>query len=249
MLFAAGLGTRLKPLTDHCPKALVRIDGLTPLDITLERLRRAGATEVVVNVHHFGEQIIEHLSARDFDMSVKISDERDALLDTGGGLRKAATLFRQDGEPILIHNADILSNAPLASFYEENRFRAAALLVSHRETSRYLLFDDTDRLVGWTNIKTGEVRTPFKELDTGKCRRYAFSGIHTFSPHLFPMMESFPEKFSIIDFYLSVCDKVTVKGCPLDGLQLLDIGKPEALASASSFLEKIRNNNGKPAKV
>ena len=89
MLFAAGLGTRLKPLTDHCPKALVRINGLTPLDITLERLRRAGATEVVVNVHHFGEQIIEHLSTRDFDMSIKISDERDTLLDTGGGLRKA----------------------------------------------------------------------------------------------------------------------------------------------------------------
>lgn len=243
MLFAAGLGTRLRPLTDHCPKALVRIDGLTPLDITLERLHRAGATEVVVNVHHFGEQIMEHLATRDYDMSVKISDERDMLLDTGGGLRKAAGLFRQDGEPILIHNVDILSNAPLSSFYEENRFRAAALLVSHRETSRYLLFDDTDRLVGWTNTKTGEVRTPFKNLDADKCRRYAFSGIHTFSPRLFPMMEPFPEKFSIIDFYLSVCDKVTVKGCPLAGLQLLDIGKPEALASATSFLEKIRNAN------
>lgn len=244
MLFAAGLGTRLKPLTDHCPKALVRINGLTPLDITLERLRRAGATEVVVNVHHFGEQIIEHLSTRDFDMSIKISDERDTLLDTGGGLRKAAGLFRQDGAPILIHNVDIFSNASLASFYEKNRFRAAALLVSHRKTSRYLLFDSTDRLVGWTNVKTGEVRTPFKELDIDSCQRYAFSGIHTFSPHLFPMMRSFPEKFSIIDFYLSVCDKVTVKGCPLAGLQLLDIGKPETFASAASFLEETGNING-----
>lgn len=243
MIFAAGMGTRLRPLTDTRPKALVPVAGRPLLDITLRRLVDAGATEAVVNVHHFGEQIIDYLDKHDYGIPVHISDECAALLNTGGGLRHAAPLLASDERPVLIHNVDILHNADLAAFYAANLDADAALMVSSRETKRYLLFDDDQRLVGWTNIETGEVRSPYASLDLSRTHRYAFSGIHSFSPRLFPLMEDFPAAFSIIDFYLSVCHRISIKGHPVNDLRLLDVGKQDTLAVAEHFL---RENAVKP---
>lgn len=239
MIFAAGLGTRLKPLTDTMPKALVHVGDRPLLDITIDRLLAAGATEIVVNVHHFGSQIIDHIASRSYPVAVRVSDERNELLDTGGGLHKAAALFSDTDEPILIHNVDILHNADLAHFYESSREEAVSLLVSSRTTSRYLLFDDDNCLMGWTNVATGEVRSPHAGLDISRLHRYAFSGIHTFSPRLFEYMKSWPAKFPIMDFYLSICDKVKVKAFLKPDLRLLDVGKQSTLSDAEHFVETI----------
>lgn len=235
MLFAAGLGTRLRPLTDTSPKALVPVAGHPLLDITLRRLVSQGASEVVVNVHHFGDQIIRYVEAHDWGIPVRISDERAELLDTGGGLRKAASLFTADERPILIHNVDILSDAPLRDFYDRHIHDEAALLVSARQTQRFLLFDDSGSLAGWTNTSTGVVRTPYPDLQVQAMHRWAFSGIHCFSPRLFDLMQSFPPKFSIMDFYLHICGKVHIKGDYCEHLHLLDVGKLDTLAQAETF--------------
>ena len=236
LLFAAGLGTRLKPLTDRMPKAMVPVAGQPLLQIALDRLVEAGATEIVVNVHHFADQIKDYIATHDFPVPVIISDESDMLLDTGGGLKKAAGLFSERKEPILIHNVDVLSNADLPGFYSAGREREAALLVSERESSRYLLFDDDMRLRGWTNVKTGEVRSPYGDIDVSAFRRYAFSGIHLFSPSLLKDMEKFPERFLIMDFYLSRCAERDICGVVADDLRLLDVGKTDTLAQAADFL-------------
>lgn len=236
LLFAAGRGTRLKPLTDTMPKALVPVSGKPLLWHTLCRLREAGATEVVVNVHHFGEQIIDYLARHDFGIPVRVSDERDHLLDTGGGLRQALSLFSKGDEPILIHNVDILSNAPLAAFYAQHKDADAALMVSRRDTTRYLLFDEAMRLRAWTNIKTEEVRTPFADIQSARLSRYAFSGIHLVSPRLMPLLETFPDVFPIMDFYLQMADRIVIRGVPQQDLLLLDVGKQDTLAAAEDFL-------------
>lgn len=235
MIFAAGLGTRLKPLTDTMPKALVRVAGKPLLEHTLVRLKDAGVGRVVVNVHHFAELITAYLSANgNFGMDIRVSDETGRLLDTGGGIRKAAPLF-DTSTPVLIHNVDILSNVDLAGFYNRNLDCDAALLVSRRATRRYLLFDDAMRLAGWTDIAAGEVRSPHPELDPSRCSMYAFSGIHVFSPRLFPLMDSFPEKFGIMDFYLKVCGEVLIHGDLHKDLRLMDVGKADTLAEADAF--------------
>lgn len=243
MIFAAGLGTRLKPLTDTMPKALVCVAGRPLLEHTVMRLKAAGVERIVVNVHHFASQITDFLSANgNFGMDIRVSDETAALLDTGGGIRAAAPLF-DPASPILIHNVDILSNVDLSSFYAANIANAATLLVSNRKTSRYLLFDDDMRLVGWTNVATGEVRSPYPATVTTAAHRYAFSGIHIFSPELFPLFDGFPDKFGIIDFYLSVCDRVVIRGCVKDDLRLMDVGKLDTLAEAEAFVQDIQIYN------
>lgn len=240
MLFAAGLGTRLRPLTDTMPKALVPVGGRPLLDITISRLTEAGATEIVVNVHHFSHQIIDYVATHSFDAAVTISDERDQLLDTGGGLKKALPLFSKESDaPILIHNVDILSNADLAAFYHDNQDVDVALMVSQRNTQRYLLFDDTMRLVGWTNIATGEVRSPYPDLDVSRCHKYAFSGIHLVHPSIADTMEDWPERFPIMDFYLRNCDKLHIRGVLNESLRLLDVGKQDTLTAAEEFLQTI----------
>ena len=234
LIFAAGLGTRLKPLTDNKPKALVEVYDEPLLAHVLRKLARSGYTEVVINVHHFGEQIIDYIGQHRIEgMDIRISDERTALLDTGGGIRQAGELFTQDGKPFLIHNVDIFSNLDLKDFYTTYpTCEGATLLVSERKTSRYLLFNPTDnRLVGWTNIQTGEVKSPYPNLRVEDCRMYAFAGIHLFSQSLLQWMKDWPSRFSIIDFYLSVADKVPIIGVPKSDLQLVDVGKPETLAS------------------
>jgi NDP-sugar pyrophosphorylase family protein len=238
MIFAAGLGTRLKPLTDMMPKALVRVGGKPLLEHVITKLKDAGADRIVVNVHHFAYQIIDYLKDHDnFGLDIRISDESDMLLDTGGGIKNAASLF-DDGAPILIHNVDILSNVNIREFYDSNIDNDATLLVSDRKTKRYLLFDDNMRLVGWTNIETGEVKSPYPDIKPSACRMYAFSGIHIFSPRLFPYMHEFPEKFGIMDFYLRICDKVNIRGYVKDDLHLMDVGKLDTLSIAEEFINK-----------
>ena len=194
---------------------------------------------MVINVHHFGEQIIDYVSQHPIEgMTIHISDERAELLDTGGGIRQAGNLFTNDGRPFLIHNVDIFSNLDLKEFYTTHpTTEGATLLVSERKTSRYLLFDPSDnRLVGWTNIQTGEVKSPYPNLRVEDCRMYAFAGIHLFSQSLLQLMTDWPSRFSIIDFYLSVADRVPIIGVPKSDLQLIDVGKPDTLAQVPKEL-------------
>lgn len=248
MIFAAGMGTRLKPLTDTMPKALVTVGGQPLIRRVIARLKEAGATRIVVNVHHFANQIVSYLHDNDnFGTDIRISDETAQLLETGGGIKKAAPLFNAD-EPILIHNVDILSNVDLAKLYtfaaveEESKDKAdAVVLVSNRVTKRYLLFDDDMNLVGWTNVETGEVKSPYPHLDVAKCQRFAFAGIHVVSPRLFKLMDTFPDKFGIIDFYLSICATHHVRGYVKTDLKLMDIGKLDTLHQAEAFLSELEH--------
>lgn len=237
LIFAAGLGTRLKPLTDTMPKAMVPVAGKPLIEHLLRKVAAAGFDKTVVNVHHFADQIIDFVSSRDFGLKIAISDERDALLETGGGIKKAQSLLDTD-QPFLAHNVDILSNLDLRQFYQMHRSGdLATLLVSRRATSRYLLFDDQRRLVGWTNVQTGEVKSPYPNLDVQRCEKLAFSGIHTISPAIFPLMEAWQGRFSIIDFYLSVCAAQTIRGVEVPHTKILDVGKIDALHEAEKFLQ------------
>lgn len=267
MIFAAGLGTRLKPLTDRMPKAMVPVGGEPLLRHVIFRLRDAGFTRIVVNVHHFAQQITDYLKANNnFGLDIRVSDETASLLDTGGGIRRAAELF-DPRYPILIHNVDILSNVDLAHFYAfdpkvacadcgvPHLLAGAQLLVSWRKTKRYLLFNDRMLLVGWVNIETGEVRSPYPEVKAAlqslpfpitptnepltladRYQALAFSGIHCFSPRMFPLMVGQPDKFPIIDFYLAHCRTTPIKGYVQPGLALMDVGKLDTLHEAEEFL-------------
>ena len=248
MIFAAGLGTRLKPITDRMPKAMVSVGGKPLIRQVIEKLCDAGTERIIVNVHHFASQITAYLSNNNFNTDIRISDETPKLLDTGGGIKKAAPLFDRNS-PILIHNVDILSNVDLRKFYHSAPFASSAeegtdeatdalLLVSERKTKRYLLFSGDMRLVGWTNIETGEVRSPYPNLNPEDCRMYAFAGIHVLSPRLFKMMdEEFPDKFGIIDFYLKACASHCIRGYLKKDLKLLDVGKLDSLKEAEEFLQ------------
>ncbi|MDR0422757.1 MAG: nucleotidyltransferase family protein [Proteiniphilum sp.] len=238
MIFAAGLGTRLKPLTATMPKALVPVGGKPLLEHVIVRLKAAGFDEIIINVHHFAGQIVRFVEERGcFDIHVEFSDEREMLLDTGGGLRKAAPFF-DDDRPFAVHNVDILSNVDLRKLCEEHvrcNSPAALLVCSERKTSRYLLFDGDRRLRGWVNEDTGEVKSPFPHFDPRCCRKLAFAGIQLLHPSVFRYMAGFPDRFSIVDFYLSVCDRVDLLCYRPDDLLLLDVGKTEALRRASRF--------------
>lgn len=238
MIFAAGLGTRLKPITDTLPKALVPVGGEPLLAHVIRKLVSAGYDHLVVNVHHFPDQIIGYLQQHDFGVPIDISDERDGLLETGGGVAHARPFL--EGEPFLVHNVDILSNLDLAWFRAQHRPDAlATLLVSERETSRYLLFRDDGRLAGWTNVTTGEVRSPYPDLDPSACRRLAFSGIHYMGAGIFGAMDALgmPARFPIMDFYLKACDRYPIYAAIPPSLRLLDVGKQDTLAAAEDFLQ------------
>lgn len=242
MIFAAGLGTRLKPLTDHMPKALVPVAGRPMLEHVILKLKAAGFNELVINIHHFGEQILDFLRAnQNFGLTIHISDERDCLLDTGGGIRKAEPFFRGN-EPFLVHNVDILSDTDLKALYEYHRQSGndATLLASRRKTIRYLLFDDEKRLCGWINKDTLQTKPEGFAYNPEHHREYAFSGIHVISPSLFHYMdERWTGKFSIMDFYLQTCHEARIGGRLTDTLRLIDIGKPETLTQAEEFLASL----------
>lgn len=258
MILAAGLGTRLKPITDQLPKALVKVGDKPLLDRLILRLRSQGYQRFVVNVHHLADQIEQHIREQDdYGVHVHISSEREQLLETGGALKKAAPYF-DDDEPVLIHNVDILDNVDYDWFRRQHLDdEDAVLLVSQRKTKRYLVFDAGMRLMGWVNAETGELRSPYEWLKNPDEARidldgytltimrgtqeltfnlYAFSGIHSFSPRLFPLMDRFPDRFPIIDFYLQTCHRTRIFGCPKPDLRILDVGKLDSLASAEEFL-------------
>lgn len=230
MILAAGLGTRLKPLTDRMPKALVPVGGTPLLEGLIRRLQQAGYDEFVINVHHFPEQIEAFLQEHDnFGSRITLSDERDLLRETGGAIRHAAQLLQDAPEGrFLVHNVDIISDIDYHILLNDGQ-ALATLAVSDRKTSRYLLFDETMRLVGWTNIDTGEVRTPWPKLEVNQCRRLAFSGISVLSTAILPLMQRWPKRFSVIDFYLENCRDHEICGIDITGASIRDVGKLKEL--------------------
>lgn len=235
LIFAAGLGTRLKPITDTMPKALVPVDGIPLLERVAVKCVDAGCRRLVINVHHFAQMIRDFVAEHDnFGIEVVFSDETDLLRETGGGIRHAAPLLSGGTEPFLVHNVDILSNLDLRWFAAQHRpGDLATLLVSDRSTSRYLLFDEEGLLAGWTNLATGEVRSPFPGIDPDRCTRLAFSGIHSISPAIFPLMQDWPDKFPIVDFYLAACRTHAIRAAVMPGLVLHDVGKLSELHFAT----------------
>lgn len=241
MIFAAGLGTRLKPITDTIPKALVPVCGEPLLKHVITRLKAAGIDDIIVNVHHFADQIISYLEQNDFGVRISVSDESDRLLETGGGIFHARDLLLSPEGRFLVHNVDILSDLDIRAFMDAWRPGAlASLLVSPRKTQRYLLFDNDMRLVGWTNLSTGEIRSPYPGLDPSGYTMLAFSGIHQMSDDVFGVMESegMGERFPIMDFYLKVCDRYPIYGIKPASLELIDVGKLDTLALAEEFIQK-----------
>ena len=239
MIFAAGLGTRLKPLTDHMPKALVPVAGKPMLEHVINKLIAAGVDGIVINVHHFAQQIIDFLKEKDnFGIQIWISDETGELLETGGGIKKAAPYFN---EPFLVHNADILSNLDLKAMYDFHVASGndATLLVSPRKTVRYLLLNEENKLCGWVNKETLQTKPEGFVYQPEVQKEYAFGGIHIISPSLFKYMEGWTGKFSIMDFYLQTCQKAKLGGYAKEDLQLIDIGKPDTLAQAEEFIRQI----------
>lgn len=260
MIFAAGLGTRLKPLTDRIPKALVRVGGKPLIEYVLKNLVAAGSKRIVVNVHHFANQIIEYLQQNDFGVDIRVSDETEMLLDTGGGIKNAAPFFNTS-EPVLIHNVDILSNVDLRELYnyaceaEIEQKVDAVLLVSLRKTKRYLIFNKDMRLVGWTNVDTGEVKSPYETLreltftqpyDNNNVTNeqygytlFAFSGIHIIGNKVFEAMNECSAKFPIMDFYLQYAKDLHFVGKVKNNLKLMDVGKLDTLAEADAFVKQL----------
>ena len=238
MIFAAGLGTRLRPLTNDRPKALVEVAGVTMLERVIRRISEAGFDDITINIHHFGDKIIEFLDRNDhFGLNIHISDERELLLDTGGGILYARR-FLDGNEPFLVHNADILTDLDLKTFYEAHvaSHAVASVLVKQRATQRYFLLDHNNRLRGWTHMGTGEVR-PTGLVDTQSLRRRAFGGVHVISPTIFPLLEEYAagkQVFSITPFYVDECTKQVFHGYePADEYLWLDVGKPETLEQAN----------------
>ena len=237
MIFAAGLGTRLRPLTDDRPKALVEVNGMTMLERTIRAVCDAGCSMVVVNVHHFADKVIDFLNSRRWSVEVQVSDERDMLLETGGGIL-AARRYLDGDEPFVVHNADVLTHGfDLAEMiYTHRRCGAlATVLVRERVTQRYFAFDDERRLRGWCNVSTGETRP--EGLATAGLTLRAFGGIHVCSPEIFPLLEQYAAvagpKFSTTPFYVAQCTGQLIRGYEQRADYMwYDVGKPDTLRQA-----------------
>ena len=243
MIFAAGLGTRLRPLPNDRPKALVEIGGKTMLERVIGRLAQAGFDDITINIHHFGQKIIDYLDQHhNFGLNIHISDECDLLLDTGGGILKARQ-FLDGNEPFLVHNADILTDIDLLSIYQSHVTSGAmaTVLVKERKTSRYFVFDDNYRLQGWINKSTGETRPPHFIHAKGM-HELAFGGIHVISPSIFQELERYSQgqpKFSITPFYVDQCHNHLIKGyVQHTPYTWLDVGKPETLKQAQEIVQQ-----------
>ena len=244
MIFAAGVGSRLKPFTDAHPKALVEIGGRPILGLVIAKLAAAGVDKIIINVHHFAEQIYDYLSAHDFGVDIAVSDESAKLLDTGGGIVAAAHLLSGDeGEPLIVHNADILTDFDIRAMIEQWRRTGpmALLMAEDRDTSRKLLFDNDMKMRGWINSATHEVKPPTLSAEVASaCGQLAFGGVHILSPEILShlcryaarMGESNP-KFSITDFYISQCSALDIRAYrPPQPYRWYDVGKPETLQAA-----------------
>lgn len=234
MLFAAGLGTRLKPFTDHRPKALAEVNDKTLLEHSLRYLQRYGIEDVIINVHHFADQIEQVLQDNNgFGSWVTISDEREMVLETGGGLLKAAQYF-EDEDDFVVMNVDVLTNLDLGKMidFHKNNESFATLAVMKRESGRYLLFDEHMVLCGWTNSKTGEQKISREVLEM---QPFAFSGIQVLSHKILDM--PFTGKFSLIDLYLHFAKSELIKGYDHTGNVFIDVGKPDSLEQAGYLFE------------
>lgn len=239
LIFAAGLGTRLRPFTLTRPKALVEVGGVTMLDRVIQSIQEAGISDIVVNACYFAGQIEDFLDGRGIKVSV---EPGESPLETGGGIRFARPLL-EGCDRFLVHNADILSNLDLGSFVTADAALRngsnplASLLVTDKPADRKLLFDGQMRLMGWTNLRTGEVKSPFPDFHPELYRQLSFCGIHIISEDILPMMEDWPERFGIMDFYLKVCGEQEIRGilAPED-FNMIDIGSPETLNEANKFV-------------
>lgn len=235
MVFAAGLGTRLRPYTNDRPKALVELRGKTLLEIVLRRLQSFGVNEVVVNVHHFADMVEEHLQRyeKQLALTIHISDEREQLLETGGGLLKAKPWLAD--APFLLHNVDIISDLDLRDIYQQHQQEQVltTLAVRQRHTSRYLTFNDQHELCGWRNNKTGEVRS---SRLTASLTSWAYSGMAVIDPGLWAYFPDEIHPFSIIDVWLAAAKDGIIKAYPHDHTSWLDVGKPHTLDQAANLI-------------
>ncbi|MCD4773657.1 MAG: nucleotidyltransferase family protein [Bacteroidales bacterium] len=222
MIFAAGMGTRLMPLTKNKPKALIEVQGVTLIERAIKKLVSSGFDRIIINVHHHANQLIDFLNNNNFDADINISDESDKLLDTGGGLKKAERFFDKN-EALLVYNVDVISDIDLRKIYNFHNSSGAiaTLAVRNRKTSRYLLFDKKNDLFGWENIKTGEEKI-IRKVE-GEFSRLAFSGIHIISPGIFNLINK-TGKFSMIDVYLELARTQTIKSFNHDNSFWMDIG-------------------------
>ena len=236
MIFAAGLGTRLYPYTADRPKALVEVAGKTLLQRAIEKVSEAGCNDLVINVHHFGDQIIRFLEInQNFGLKISISDERDQLLDTGGGILKAAQWLTGE-EPFLVYNVDVLSNMDINLLlqYHHERGGLATLAVRDRKTARYLVFDETMQLTGWRNIKTGE---EIKSRTGRESNLFAFSGIQLIEPGIFNMITE-TGSFSLIPLYLRLARENSIIGYHDQSTLWMDLGKPDQVIESEKYLSK-----------
>lgn len=234
MILAAGLGTRLKPFTDLHPKALAEINGKSLLQLNIEYLLSFGIDEIIINVHHFASQVIDKINKNNgWGAKIEISDETDLLLETGGGLKKAACFFENEKSPFVLLNVDILTNIDLNSIidFHNKQGNLATLFISKRETSRYFLFDENYVLSGWKNTKTGETKI------TRSAQNYneiAFNGLHIISPQIFSLIKQ-EGKFSIVDTYLDLSKDHIIKGFCDDKCKIIDVGKPANITLAEKL--------------
>lgn len=244
-VLAAGLGTRLRPWTLEHPKALVPVGGVPMLERVLCRLRDEGFDDITVNVHHFAGQIRSFIDSRDWGINVGISDESDELLDTGGAILKAEPMLCHDDAPFLVHNVDILSDAPLRKLMDEHvaSRRDISLVMSARDSSRRLLFDADGNLCGWHNVLTDEYRPAGLARGVEMVER-AFSGIYVVGSDVMASLRKYSVdigsvRFPVMDFFLSMVSTggVNIGAIELDNLNLIDIGKPETLQRAESLFE------------
>ncbi len=233
-ILAAGLGTRLRPLTNHLPKAMVKVQGHTLLEIAINNLIRQGASRIVINVHHFADVICQYLQSQHWSVPIFVSDERELLLDTGGGLKKAGPFFSTD-EPILIHNVDVLSHLDFSQLTTKHidSMSDATLVVSQRETSRYLLFDKFGQLIGWENKQTEDVN--WVHAPDGPYQELAFDGIAMIEPQLIELLPPPSSPYSIIPSYLDIAKNHRINYFELDPKDWLDVGKPQTLSKAQQW--------------
>jgi MurNAc alpha-1-phosphate uridylyltransferase len=235
MIFAAGLGTRLRPFTDHHPKALAMVNGKPLLQRNIEYLRQTGIRDIMVNVHHFADQIVHFIRQYDsFGCDIRISHELEAPLETGGGLMQAAWYFQEQSLPFVVINADILTNIDLPALYAAHQSRKplATLAVTGRPSSRCLLFDEDMQLTGWRNHKTGEEKIARQHAKHPVA--LAFSAVHVIDPKMLSMVRH-TGRFSIIDAYLDLAKDQDILGYRHDGDLIIDVGKPESIAEAERF--------------
>lgn len=239
LILAAGLGTRLKPITENIPKAMVEVRGKTLLELAIMKLQKHGFENIIINVHHMGEMIISFLEKNNFDANIFISDERKLLLDTGGAIKEIEKHI-DFSHSILVYNVDIITDLDLNALYNyhDKSDHLATLAVRKRNTNRYFLLDNNNVLCGWLNKITKEKRIVREYVN--RLNRFAFSGVHVVNPAIFSLMPA-EKKFSIVDLYLKLAPNFLIKGYDHSDTEWIDVGTLKNLDSADKLLEKIKS--------